>query len=368
MHILCTADTLGGVWTYTRELVTGLARRGVKVTLVSFGEIPSFDQTRWMESLSGLDYHPTAFKLEWMQDSAADIDASSRYLQEIIEHCRPDVLHLNQFCYGSLQCDVPRIVVAHSDVVSWWLAARNENPPESAWLSWYRENVTRGLSHADTVIAPSRWMLDQIKLHYVEPKKSSVIFNGRTPLLFNPYLTKDVSVVTMGRLWDCGKNAALLTRGRMPAPVTVIGADRHPESKNSVFAAGEINPDVRLEPPQDESELVLTLARAGIYAATSQYEPFGLAPVEAALSRCAIVASDISSFRELWEGAALFFHNNDADSLRAALRVLVDDPALRRRYGNLAYEHARRNFSADRMVDDYLHVYHTLIPASVLAS
>ena len=23
MHILVTADTLGGVWTYTRELVTG---------------------------------------------------------------------------------------------------------------------------------------------------------------------------------------------------------------------------------------------------------------------------------------------------------------------------------------------------------
>jgi len=368
MHILCTADTLGGVWTYTRELVTGLLRRGVRVTLVSFGEIPSFDQTRWMEPLSGLDYHPTAFKLEWMQDSAGDIADSSRYLQEIIEECRPDVLHLNQFCYGSLKCDVPRIVVAHSDVVSWWLAARNKNPPESAWLNWYRELVSRGLSSADTVIAPSRWMLGQITRHYGEPNRNSVIFNGRTPSLFNPYLTKDVGVVTMGRLWDCGKNAALLLRGKMPAPITVIGADKHPESQSSVFAAEEINPDVHLEPPQDESELVLTLARAGIYAATSQYEPFGLAPVEAALSRCAIVASDIASFRELWDGAALFFRNNDADSLRETLRVLVDDPATRRRYGNLAYDHALRNFSADRMVDDYLHVYHMLAPASVLAS
>jgi hypothetical protein len=37
MHILVTADTLGGVWTYTQELVTGLLRRGEQVTLVSFG-------------------------------------------------------------------------------------------------------------------------------------------------------------------------------------------------------------------------------------------------------------------------------------------------------------------------------------------
>src|SRR5262244_2464724 len=66
MHILVTADTIGGVWTYTRELVAGLIRRGEQVTLVSFGDIPSAAQTRWMEGLPNLTYHPTAFKLEWM--------------------------------------------------------------------------------------------------------------------------------------------------------------------------------------------------------------------------------------------------------------------------------------------------------------
>ena len=48
MHVLVTADTVGGVWTYTRELVTGLARRGIRVTLVSFGEIPAAKQTEWL--------------------------------------------------------------------------------------------------------------------------------------------------------------------------------------------------------------------------------------------------------------------------------------------------------------------------------
>src|SRR5208282_331116 len=37
MHVLITTDTVGGVWNYTRELVTGLSRRGIRVTLVSFG-------------------------------------------------------------------------------------------------------------------------------------------------------------------------------------------------------------------------------------------------------------------------------------------------------------------------------------------
>jgi glycogen(starch) synthase len=68
MHILVTADTLGGVWTYTRELVAGLVRGGDRVTLVSFGDIPTAAQTTWMEGLPDLDYRPTAFKLEWMLD------------------------------------------------------------------------------------------------------------------------------------------------------------------------------------------------------------------------------------------------------------------------------------------------------------
>ena len=111
-----------------------------------------------------------------------------------------------------------------------------------------------------------------------------------------------------------------------------------------------------------------TLARAGIYAATSQYEPFGLAPVEAALSRCAIVASDIPSFRELWEGAAIFFRNNDPESLSLALESLQRDRGLRLNQGNMAFRHARQHFTADRMVAAYKNLYQNLAPAQVLSA
>ena len=70
VHVLVTADSLSGSWTYTRELVTGLVTRGVRVTLVSFGEIPLPEQTTWMDHLHGLDYRPTAFHL--------GVDAGSR--------------------------------------------------------------------------------------------------------------------------------------------------------------------------------------------------------------------------------------------------------------------------------------------------
>jgi hypothetical protein len=41
-------------------------------------------------------------------------------------------------------------------------------------------------------------------------------------------------------------------------------------------------------------------AEGGVYAATSRYEPFGLSPVEGALSRCALLMNDNPVFHELW--------------------------------------------------------------------
>ena len=119
MHVLVTADSLSGSWTYTRELVTGLVTRGVQVTLVSFGEIPLPEQTSWMDHLHGLDYRPTAFRLEWMQEAEDDLAESSAFLAALVRELRPDVLHLNQFCYGNLAVDVPRVVMAHGDLITW---------------------------------------------------------------------------------------------------------------------------------------------------------------------------------------------------------------------------------------------------------
>jgi glycogen(starch) synthase len=368
MNILVTADTLGGVWTYTRELVTGLVCRGDQVTLVSFGDIPTAAQTRWMDGLPNLDYRPTAFKLEWMLDSEPDMEASSQYLQAIVQESRPDLLHFSQFYYGALDCDVPRIVVAHSDVVSWWMSVHRQSPPETDWLRWYRQIVARGLREATSVVAPSRWMLEQIELHYGKPASTSVIHNGRTPTLFNPYISKNETVVTVGRLWDSGKNVSLLLRDEMPGSVRIVGCDRHPELQNHAFVAETIRPNVFLDPEQDDRQIAQTLARAGIYAATSQYEPFGLAPVEAALSRCAIVASDIPSFRELWDGAAIFFRNNDPDSLSEALESLQRDRDFRINQGNLALRHASQHFTADGMVAGYKNLYQSLAPAQALSA
>src|SRR5207253_1388326 len=162
MRLLITTDAIGGVWIYTRELVSGLVQRGHEVVLVSFGNPPTAKQTAWMAGLPRLQFFPTTFKLEWMRGAEEDISASTEFLQSLVEEIKPELLHLNQYCYGSMKADVPRLVVAHSDVVSWSVAVHGSEPQDSAFARWYRRLVGDGIAGADAVVAPTRWMLENI--------------------------------------------------------------------------------------------------------------------------------------------------------------------------------------------------------------
>jgi glycogen synthase len=370
MHILVTADTVGGVWTYARELVTGLVRRGARVTLVSFGEIPTATQTEWMDGLRNFDFHPTAFRLEWMQEAPADIETSTDYLRGVIDEAKPDLLHLNQFCYGGLEVSIPKLVVAHSDVVSWWRAVKGIEPPADEWNLWYRRVVREGLAGADAVVAPTQWMLDETGKNYGPPKSGTVIYNGRSVNLFNPHVSKESYALTVGRIWDAGKQASLLTRFEPSMPILIVGAEQHADEafRGDDAPEHETLPQVHFKGPQTEGQLRHLFSRASMYVATSRYEPFGLAPVEAALSRCAIVANDIPSLREVWGQAACYFQENDPISLCETIERLHSDREMRLTYANLAYNRARQWFTADRMVEDYMNLYQSLVGAETIAA
>ena len=371
VHVLVTTDTLSGVWTYTRELVTGLVNRGVRVTLVSMGEIPLPQQTAWMESLRGLEYHPTAFRLDWMQEGEQDLADSSGYLTSLVRDLKPDLLHLNQLCYGGLPVPLPRVVVAHGDLISWWKAVHGREPDDSRWLRWYREVVTQGLLQADVVVSPTAWMLEALASCYLRPGRSAVIHNGRNPLFFNPYLGKEDSVLAVGRLWDAGRQVSLLTQHSHPIPVCIVGSEVPAHAKIPIRADVKLAVDnvcIALRGPQSESQLRSLYSRASIFVATSRYEPLGITALEAAFSRCAIVANDIPSFREIWGDDAFYFRANDSASLASAIQCLSEDRELCRAYGNRAYHRARERFTAKRMMDEYLRLYQSLLGAKSLAA
>jgi glycogen synthase len=372
VHVLVTADSLSGSWTYTRELVTGLVTRGVRVTLVSFGEIPLPHQTSWMDHLHGLDYRPTGFRLEWMQEAEDDLPESSAFLMSLVKELKPDIMHLNQFCYGNLPVDVPRIVMANGDLITWTQAVHEKPPRPPKYLNWYRNTVLNGLTGADAVVAPSSWMLECITASYAKPHRGEVIYPGRNPIFFNPYVSKDDCVLAIGRLVDASKQVFLLTQQQHPLPVCIVGAEQTvPTPRIPIRADVKVATEttsVAIRGAQTDAQLRALYSRAAIYAATSRYEPLGMPTLEAAFSRCAIVANDIPSFREIWGDAALYFRTNDAESLAENIRLLNEDRAMRRAYAELAYTRARERFTTKRMIDQCLQLYRSLTTARVEAA
>jgi glycogen synthase len=363
---------MSGSWTYTRELVTGLVTRGVRVTLVSFGEIPMPDQTSWMDLLHGLEYRPTAFRLEWMDEAPQDLRESSAFLANLVRELRPDLLHLHQFCHGDLPVDVPRVIMAHGDLISWSEAVQGCTPRPTRTLKWYRDTIVRGIAAADAVVAPSACMLNTLISTYSRPRRAAIIYPGRNPIFFNPYISKDDSVLSVGRLLDAGKQVFLLTQCAHPFSVCIVGADQTVSvPRIPIRADVKVSTDqscVAVRGPQTEAQLRALYSRAAVYAATPRYEPLGIAALEAAFSRCAIVANDIPSFREVWGDAALYFRTNDASSLAETLRQLDSDRALRHVYADRAYTRARERFTTKRMIDDYLDLYRSLLSARSLAA
>jgi glycogen synthase len=215
-------------------------------------------------------------------------------------------------------------------------------------------------------------MLDRVCASYGQPRRAEVIYPGRNPIFFNPYVSKDDCVLTVGRLIDAGKQVSLLTQFVHPVPVCIVGAEHTvPVPRIPIRADVKIATDqtsVAIRGPQTEAQLRALYSRAAIYAATARYEPLGMTALEAAFSRCAIVANDIPSFREIWGDAALYFRTNDASSLAENIRQLSHDRSLRRAYAELAYNRARERFTTKRMIDDYLQLYRGLRGTRTLAA
>lgn len=349
MKVLMTADTVGGVWTYSLELAAALAPHGVDVALCSMGAPLSEAQHRQVLRLENLSLCESVYRLEWMDDPWPDVYRAGDWLLRLEDDLQPDIVHLNGYALGALPWHAPVVMVGHSCVLSWWRAVKGEDAPPS-W-DRYRFEVTQGLCAADLVAAPTAAMLAALQRHYGSLPSTAVVPNGVDPTRFAP-AAKENLILSAGRLWDEAKNLVALdaVAPRLDWPVYIAGEGRHP-------SGGDAAPvHARCLGVLSREQLSRWYARAGIYALPARYEPFGLSAVEAALAGCALVLGDIDSLREVWGDAATFVPPDDHDALAHALALLANDADARRAAGLRARRRALE-FSPERMALGYLEAY-----------
>lgn len=348
-RILLTTDTLGGVWTYCLDLARGLGEMGVEIALATMGAPLSRAQRQAVRGLPHVQVYESRYRLEWMDDPWEDVDKAKGWLLELEREVTPDIVHLNQYAFAQLAFEAPVVVVGHSCVTSWFEAVHDGSPPPQ--FDRYRAEVARGLRTAGVVVAPTRDMLLALRRHHGPLSDVRVIPNGIFRHHFRPQ-GKEPFVLAAGRLWDPAKNVDSLAKiaGQLPWPVKVAGDFVGPTARYALPRG------VDLLGVLDRVELAGWMGRAAIFAHPARYEPFGLAPLEAAASGCALVLGDIPSLREVWDDAALYVPPEDPVSLAACIARLADDAPRREAMARKALARSAL-FEARAMAVAYFDLY-----------
>ncbi|XEN33952.1 glycosyltransferase involved in cell wall biosynthesis (plasmid) [Ensifer sp. WSM1721] len=346
-RVLMSVDAVGGVWRYAMDLAEAMGGAGVESVFVGLGPAPSAAQRDEAARIGTLEW--LVAPLDWMVEDETALDAVPATLAAISLKHSVDLLHLNLPSQAAgLAVEIPVVAASHSCVATWFQAVRASGLPPH-WL-WQKASNRRGFDGADVVIAPSRSHAAALTRCYGAIDNLAVVHNASR--FHSAETAKESLVFAAGRWWDEGKNGAVLDRAarHIRWPVVMAGACDGPNGEHLAIEHADWRGELSHE------RTMHLMSRAAIVVSPSIYEPFGLVALEAARAGAALVLADIDTYRELWDGAALFSDPRDPAAFASAVNRLADDGELRFKLGRRARLRSR-DFTIEAQRDAVLAAY-----------
>jgi glycosyltransferase involved in cell wall biosynthesis len=313
-----------------RELVgrpTGVGRY-LSELLTAWGELPAAAAHEFIlcapERIS--PPHPGALRLSSVASPGSGTLWEQFTLPRLVASVNADVLFSPAYTCP-LRCSVPIAVMIHD--VSF--VAHPE------WFSWReglrRRTLTRlGARRAARVITQSDFSKREITRHLgIDHARVDVIYLGVSSL--HAAASREPLVLYVGTLFN-----------RRHIPELIAGfsrlASRHPDVRLEIVGDNRTRPHVDVDAlvaasgsasriharsfvPDDT--LATLYGRASAFAFLSDYEGFGLTPLEAMAAAIPIVVLDTEVAHEIYGAAAVYLERADPELIATALeRVLID--------------------------------------------
>jgi len=235
--------------------------------------------------------------------------------------------------------DLPPVGTArgHPDPV-WWVARRFLRVPRP-WGGYgrrrgYYSRLRYVARRAEAVWVPSAMTRATVAERFgVEPERVPYCYDSRR---FAPGATPKASppvLLTVSRLVRHKNQAAVLrAAAALGRPVQVRLIGRGPEQGRLEALAAALGVRCRVETTADDTAVTRAYHEAAVAVCPSEFEGFGLTPVEAVAAGVPVVASDIPPHREHVGRAARLVPLCDDAALAAAIGEALDappaDPAL----------------------------------------
>ena len=207
-------------------------------------------------------------------------------------------------------------------------------PREGMRRRWLTRHAAR---RAAVVLTVSQFSAAEIRALYGVPAERIVVVpNGLTRRVpgegrREPVVFYAGSIFNRRNLPDLIAAFARVLPSVPGASLVIVGADRTwpPQRLREHAVSCGVLPHVQFREYVAEDELAELYARASVFAFLSEYEGFGLTPLEALSARVPIVVADTPVAREIYGDAASFVPLHDIDAAAAALRRLLTDERAR---------------------------------------
>jgi glycosyltransferase involved in cell wall biosynthesis len=253
-------------------------------------------------------------------------------LRRAVSDDNPDVFFAPAYT-APLGLRVPLALTIHD--VSFAAHPEWFRPREGLRRRW----LTRRSAHrAAVVFTDSEFSRTEIERHFRVPASRIVVISpgvtdraGAAPATApsEPYVLYVGTLFNRRRLPDLIESFAIATRDLDHVRLVIVGVDRTwPAQDLSAIAAQHgVHKRVELRRYAPDSQLTGLYAGASGFAFLSEYEGFGLTPLEAMSAGVPAIVLDTPVAREIYGDAAILVARGDIGGTAAAIRRLLLDPS-----------------------------------------
>jgi N-acetyl-alpha-D-glucosaminyl L-malate synthase BshA len=365
LGILCY-PTSGGSGVVATELGAALAARGHEVHVVSYRK-----PFRIGPASDRFHFHKVEIPIYPLFEFPSYGLAAAALMAKVVDEQELDILHVHY---------------AYPHAVSAYLARRMSRRRNlkivttlhGTDIALVRENesfasLTRfGIVESDAVTAVSAFLRRTTRAWFDIRKPIEVIPNFVDSNRFKPAGVREPGpfrIVHISnfrpvkRSLDAIRAFRVLTQ-KHDARLKMIGVG--PELKTARALARSLRIADRVEFAGEERRVETALASSDLLLSTSEFEGFGLAPLEAMAVGLPVVATRAGGISEVVDDGVTgsLADVGDVEGIASRLQDLIEKPLLARRMGAAGRRRAIREFGIDRIVPNYERIYERLARAA----
>jgi N-acetyl-alpha-D-glucosaminyl L-malate synthase BshA len=218
-----------------------------------------------------------------------------------------------------------------------------------------------GIERSDAVTAVSRFLRDKTLAWSEVTRPIEVIPDFVDTRRFSPEWTLETTIIHVSNFrpvkrTDDALRAFYLIRRRMAATLLVVGSGPGEGAARELAERLGIASSVRFM--GEDPDMARHLRGAGLLLSTSEFEGFGMAPLEAMACGVPVVTTNSGGVREVVsDSCARVTDVGDVEALAAAAVELLQDGERARSMGEAGRRRAEEMFDVERVVPQYEALY-----------